>query len=202
MTTANNIFSTNETAYAVDRSGQIVAWNQAAAQAFGYTEAQALGQRCWELLSGRDIFGNRSCCEGCPVRASAFGGESINRFQIDFKTATRERKTFTVRSLMLLNSPGKEIFVHLCQAESDAIENRVSTSPGKFPAASVQQKILTPRQIEVLALLHTGMTGVQIAADLAISVSTVRNHTQQILSKLQVHSRFEAVAVARKLGLI
>ena len=70
MIVGKNPFSTSETAYAVDRSGQIVVWNQAAEKIFGYAESEALRQQCWELLSGRDVLGNQSCCEGCPVRAT------------------------------------------------------------------------------------------------------------------------------------
>ena len=76
MIVKENIFSTSETAYAVDRDGQIVVWNQAAEQTFGYTESEAFGQQCWKLLPGRDVFGNQSCCEGCPVRATAFDIEA------------------------------------------------------------------------------------------------------------------------------
>ena len=56
---ANSIvFNTGEPAYAVDRNGRIVAWNEAAAHTFGYSESTALNANCWELLAGQDIFGN------------------------------------------------------------------------------------------------------------------------------------------------
>jgi DNA-binding CsgD family transcriptional regulator len=197
MITGKKIFSTSETAYAVDRSGQIVVWNQAAEKTFGYVESEALGQQCWELLSGRDVFGNQSCCEGCPVRATAFNNEPINRFQVDFKTAAHERKRFSVNTLMLFNDPGNEVFVHLCRPESDATENVANHSP-----VYNQRKTLTPRETEVLTLLNKGMTVAEIATALTVSASTVRNHTQHILLKLHVHSRFEAVALGRKLDLI
>jgi len=197
-----SIFSTSETAYAVDRYGQIVVWNQAAEQTFGYTESEALGRQCWELLSGRDVFGNQSCCEGCPVRATAFSKEPINRFQIDFKTAAQERKRFTVSTLMLFDAPGKELFVHLCQPEADVNESTVTKHVTINPAANHQPKILTPRETEVLALLHKGMTVAEIATALGVSTSTVRNHTQHILLKLHVHNRLGAVVVGSKFGLI
>ena len=190
-------FRTSEAAFAVDRNGQIVAWNQAAKRTFGYTKSRALGQRCWELLSGRDIFGNQSCCEGCPVRAAAFANEPINRFQIDFKSADQKRKKYTVSTLMLFNGPGKESFVHLCRPKSRDSESEVPKH-----AKNHQHKSLTPRETEVLTLLHKGMTVLEIADVLTISPSTVRNHTQHILSKLDSHSRFEAVAIGRKLNLI
>jgi NMD protein affecting ribosome stability and mRNA decay len=46
----------------------------------------------------------------------------------------------------------------------------------------------------VLKLLVVGRNGKEIAADLAISPETVREHVQSILAKLQVHSRLEAAA--------
>ena len=123
MLTEKSIFRTSEAAYAVDRNGQIVVWNQAAKKTFGYNKSEALGQHCWELLSGRDIFGNQSCCKGCPVRVAAFSNEPINRFQIDFKTATHERKRFTVSTLILFNGLGNEVFVHLCNPKSGVIKH-------------------------------------------------------------------------------
>jgi len=46
-----------------------------------------------------------------------------------------------------------------------------------------------------------GKRGSQIAADLMISTDTVRTHTRSIFAKLDVHSRLEAVRVARSAGL-
>lgn len=202
MTAAKNIFSTSETAYAVDRTGQVVVWNQAAEKTFGYTESEALGQQCWELLSGQDIFGNPSCCEGCPVRSTAFDGKPISRFQIDFETAKQQRKRFTVSTLMLLNSPGKEVFVHLCHPESEVSEEIILKHTADHSEVNKQYYVLTLRETEVLNLLHKGITVTEIANALSICTSTVRNHIQHILLKLHVHSRFEAVALGRKLNLI
>lgn len=202
MIASEKLFSTSETAYAVDRNGKIVAWNQAAEHAFGYTRSKALGQNCWELLSGRDIFGNQSCCEGCPIRSAAFDNEPINRFQIDFETAAHERKRFTVSTLILFNGSGQKVFVHLCHPEPEATENNLTRHANNPSTVKTKLRALTPRETEVLSLLHQGMTVAQVAAAMRISPSTVRNHTQHILFKLHVHSRFEAVALGRKLGLI
>jgi len=202
MISGKSTFRTSEAAFAVDRNGQIVAWNQAAKKTFGYTKSKAMGKHCWELLSGRDIFGNQSCCEGCPVRAAAFANEPINRFQIDFKIATQKRKKYRVSTLMLFNGPGKESFVHLCRPESEMSESGVSKQAANHSCVSSEHQPLTPRETEVLTLLHKGMTVTEIADALTISPSTVRNHTQHIFLKLDVHSRFEAVAIGRKLNLI
>ena len=202
MVARDKLFSTSETAYAVDRDGRIVVWNHAAEKTFGYAESKALGQRCWELLSGRDVFGNQSCCEGCPVRTTAFNDEPINRFQIDFKTAAHERKRFTVSTLMLFNAPSKEVFVHLCHPETNVNESTVTKHVTHPSAVYSQARALTPRETEVLTLLHKGMTISDIAAAMSISSATVRNHTQHVLMKLHVHNRLEAVILGRKLGLI
>lgn len=177
-------------------------WNQAAEHTFGYAESEALGQKCWELLSGRDVFGNQSCCEGCPVRGTAFNNEPINRFQVDFKTADHQRKRFTVSTLMLFNTPGKEVFVHLCRPETNVNESTVTKRVTNPSAVNSQPNTLTPRETEVLALLHKGMTVARIATALGISASTVRNHTRHILLKLHAHNQVEAVALGRKLGLM
>lgn len=57
---------------------------------------------------------------------------------------------------------------------------------------------LTPRQAEVLRLLEHGRSTEQIASELHLSLETVRNHIRGILRALGVHSRLEAVAVARR----
>ena len=56
--------------------------------------------------------------------------------------------------------------------------------------------VLTAREAEVLALLADGLMQGEIAARLVVSPRTVGTHIQHILSKLDVHSRAQAVAVA------
>jgi PAS domain S-box-containing protein len=56
---------------------------------------------------------------------------------------------------------------------------------------------LTPRQSEVLRLLEHGRSTEQIAAELNLSAETIRNHIRHLMRTLGVHSRLEAVAVAR-----
>lgn len=61
---------------------------------------------------------------------------------------------------------------------------------------------LTPRQVEVLALLALGLSDARIAERLFISPKTAGHHVSAILSKLQVTSRTEAVHVARERDLL
>jgi two-component system NarL family response regulator len=61
---------------------------------------------------------------------------------------------------------------------------------------------LTPRQTEVLRLLKRGRSTEQIAQELHLSTETVRNHVRHLLRALGVHTRLEAVAVARQEHLV
>ena len=65
------------------------------------------------------------------------------------------------------------------------------------PEDSPAHPALTPRQAEVLRLLERGYSTRQIANELHLSLDTVRNHVRGLLRALGVHSRLEAVAVAR-----
>ncbi|MGH3943428.1 MAG: response regulator transcription factor, partial [Pseudonocardiaceae bacterium] len=57
--------------------------------------------------------------------------------------------------------------------------------------------ILTCRERAVLMCLVEGRGKAEIADELGLSVNTVRTHTNKIFAKLGVHSKLEAVAVAR-----
>ena len=61
---------------------------------------------------------------------------------------------------------------------------------------------LSEREVEVLQLLSAGLSNKEIADRLYISLNTVRTHTKNINSKLNVHSRTKAVARAKELGII
>lgn len=65
-----------------------------------------------------------------------------------------------------------------------------------------EEKILSAREKQVLALINQGLTSKEIAAALFISVNTVSRHRQEILAKLRVKNSVEACQVASRLGFI
>ncbi len=81
--------------------------------------------------------------------------------------------------------------------EFAALARRDEHEAPKVPAPR-----LTGREIQVLRLVARGMNNRDIAKDLFISENTVKNHVRNILEKLQIHSRMEAVMVAVREKLI
>lgn len=61
---------------------------------------------------------------------------------------------------------------------------------------------LSERELEVLQLIAAGLNNPQIAEQLFLTLNTVKTHTRNIYGKLDVHSRTQAVARARALGLL
>ncbi len=72
-------------------------------------------------------------------------------------------------------------------------------------AHRINQPLIEPlsdRELDVLKRLGTEMSGPEIARTLMISLNTLRTHTKNIYSKLDVNSRRAAVGRAQELGLI
>ena len=82
----------------------------------------------------------------------------------------------------------------------DGIEPAKSTPPTGQTAGLVEP--LSPRELEVLALAAQGLTNQQIAAQLVISIRTVKKHIENINSKLGAQNRTQAAARARELGIL
>jgi LuxR family maltose regulon positive regulatory protein len=81
------------------------------------------------------------------------------------------------------------------EAERSAL--LINTRPG-----DALLKPLSERELEVLSLVAAGKSNHEIAAKLVISIGTVKRHTVNIFTKLDVRNRTEAVAKARQLGLL
>jgi DNA-binding NarL/FixJ family response regulator len=126
---------------------------------------------------------------------------------IDFEAALRAG----VRGILPTTSTESEIVaaveaiaLGLVVLHSDTIESvlplKESSVRQKETANPVQA--LTPREIEVLDMLGSGLGNKAIAKRLNISDHTVKFHVSSIFQKLSVSKRTEAVAVAVRLGLI
>lgn len=78
----------------------------------------------------------------------------------------------------------------------------VETSPSAAPVSGSLIEALSQRELDILRLFKTELSGPEIAQELVIALSTVRTHTKSIYNKLNVNSRRGAVKRAMELGLI
>lgn len=78
-------------------------------------------------------------------------------------------------------------------------EFKQMSKPEREPGPGLR---LTDRELEVLRLVAKGMNNREVAKELFISENTVKNHVRNILEKLQLHSRMEAVMYAMREKLL
>ena len=83
-----------------------------------------------------------------------------------------------------------------------AVLEGLSVREAPWPEAAPDHDPLTPREIEVFELLGKGLSNREIAALLEISAHTAKFHVGQILAKLGVATRAEAVGEGLRQGLI
>jgi DNA-binding NarL/FixJ family response regulator len=81
------------------------------------------------------------------------------------------------------------------------IAQRVASARDRLPERRPVE-VLTPRELEVLKALAEGLSAAEICEELAIAQNTFRTHVQNIMNKLRVHSKLEAVAFAIRYRLV
>jgi PAS domain S-box-containing protein len=200
--------------FVTDRHNRIVFWNQSAERILGYAPGEVVGKPCAARLEGCDAYGNRYCSESCPVTGMATRGESVNHFGLKLRARDGDVVTVDVTILNLGGqAPGDFYLAHILRTERlelPSIQSAERSAPPASPfvasreSPDVRARRLTAREVEVLGMLAAGRATPEIAAALHISNLTARNHIQNILDKLEVHSKSEAVAFAfqKRLNLV
>jgi DNA-binding CsgD family transcriptional regulator len=87
-------------------------------------------------------------------------------------------------------------------AANEVADAVVVTARETLPPAASADGALTPRELEVLALLAEGASNKVIARQLGISVHTAKFHVGSLIDKLDAIGRTDAVAHAARLGVI
>lgn len=177
--------------FVTDRAGRLEYWNRAALALFA-SDASSLGERpCWEIARFRTPGGEALCGPDCPVHRwirdstlpdpilvlrRAPGECSFGMELLVFGISSRGPKRHAVLHLL---KPSRSRRVRAATLASETIARRIDR--------------LTQREREVLESLASGLTTMQIAEALFLSPATVRNHVRNLLAKLEVHHRIEAV---------
>lgn len=205
---------TADAAFAVNAAGRISAWNKAATELFGRTEAEAINLPCHELLQCDDENGT-ICIEHCVIERAA--QDNRPRPNFDLRVQTKTAKLWCNLSTLIAIEPGSgshhtiyivrpvEMRKRLEQALSEFVRRQASNGQKGGPIISSAPKLrisLSSREVEVLKSLAKGHSTRVIADQLSISSATVNNHIKHILRKLGVHTRLEAIRYAESMGVI
>lgn len=199
--------------FVTDRNLNIVIYNKAAEKLLGFPAEEVLGRYCYDVIRGRDSSGNLLCHRSCYVVVGSREGKGIPT--CDLVTRMKAGKEIWLNmSTFVTRSPHEELsaVIHIFRDITGRrqIERLIEALNAKFVQApeprtvkaAVEAKPLTARELEVLRLLASGATTKAIAQKLFISPFTARNHIRNILAKLGVHTRLEAVILAFRRSLL
>lgn len=172
---------------------RITFWNRAAERMLGYSATEVLGRTCCEVLERGSH---------CQIKAAREARPEGGAFEMTARTRRGETVQLSVSTLVVPPRNGEgPVTVHLFREmpKSAAARPSAAAVAGEpDPLAGT----LTRREIEVLRLLAEGCNTRAAAQRLGVSPATVRNHVQNLLGKLGVHSRLQAVAYANRRGLL
>jgi DNA-binding CsgD family transcriptional regulator len=199
-------------AFATDSRDRIVFWNSGMSELVDKRADEVLGHRCYETMAGRDVFGNRFCYANCSVIATLREEDKVSGFELKVAANGSGQRAVTVTILKLPGvRPDLFTLVHILQpiSEEGRVERlleRLSMGKGMprvlAPPEAADAPPLTRRETEILNHVAAGLQNKEVALKLDLSLATVRNHIHNILDKLGVHSKLEAVALSFRKGWI
>src|SRR5262245_2658588 len=209
--------STSDASFAVSSDGLIAAWNSAAEGLFGLPASSALGQSCGAILKATDECGS-VCSANCTVRRSIEQRHPLSNFDLQVETvngrqwsnvsvlitdgynSTRSYAIYLVRPIDLRKR--LEILVRDFVVINTNVRPEDAVAMMASTRAPAKDSDLSPRELEILRMLAHGESSKTVSAQLNISRTTVNNHVQHILRKLDAHTRLEAIRRAEHAGLI
>lgn len=218
---AQRAFDASPMPFTVSRldDGAVLAINDSALAAFGFTREQVVGRRMSELgvrselLSQREAFARqlreRRSLRDVEVSLTLPSGETLH----------------TVSAYEVVESNGEELLLSMfldvterrrtqeqmhraiqeVMSDTDWFSHRVMERLAHIRTGGTEMPLpveFSKRERQVLERLAQGMNNKAIARDLELSVHTVRNYTANLYDKINVHSRAEAIVWARERGII
>ena len=224
----DTLCNTTDGVFIVDAEKRILRWNKGAERILGFAEADVLNHECYQVVSGKFRQDRVLCSKNCKIHGNALNGTPQENF--DMLVQGKDNKPLWLNVSVLSPADGGEPFLaHILRDVTQektkelALEQFLSyleahdllpkeSSAGNAPlrnaaAAKVAAMdktaaSLSDREIEVLTLLAEGLSTKNLAQKLSISHFTARNHIQNILVKLDLHSKAQAVSYAFKRGIL
>ena len=220
------VFNTADGVYIVNPELRIVYWNKGAERILGFSEKEALNRECFRVIAGRYPIDKLYCHSNCKVRFCFSKRTPVENIELNTHDKNGKEKWLNVSTLFSQKNDNGFI-VHIIRDITQ--EKRVRKAANRFlaelgvddegrsglrsegaPLTLPEKKggiveeppILSKREIEVLTMMAEGLTTKALAQQLNISHFTARNHIQNILEKLDLHSKSQAVSYAFKKGLL
>lgn len=168
-------------AFEIDSKGMILAWNGGMEQLTGIGAAKVIGKPCRNLSLFCDAGGRSVCDRECPIhQAAKTMGSYLGKRQV-YLNGQGQAIPVTKTVFICRGSQSEDRVVHV-------VLERVKGMEGAFG--------LTPSEKRVLRYMCQGYSTEEIAFRMSITYNTVRTHIRNVLSKLGVHKRTEAVSLA------
>jgi len=214
--------------FIVNADKRILRWNTGAEKILGHPEDTVLNHECFQVISGKSRDDQPLCGQNCKIHAWSLKG--ILPPNYDLLVRDCEGKSLWLNVSILSYRDGAEPYVaHILRditvekrkelaleqfladlmaqdlIPRNTLEERLAARIVRTSPLSGAQKpaaVLSDREIEVLTLLAEGLPTKSLAQKLNISHFTARNHIQNILVKLNLHSKAQAVSYAFKKGIL
>ncbi|QIN78443.1 PAS domain-containing protein [Rubrobacter marinus] len=203
---------TMDAVFAVAPDHRILYWDSRMESLTGILAEEAVGMPFYEVLVGECEDGGSFSARAWAATRLGRDGQPIPGYDARIETRMGGGRWIGV-SVLGLDTKAGTYLVHLvrdAQRAHDTLEmarGLLRLSPREETATAARPKHrdapeLTPRQREVLGMLADGKGVKEIRRELYLSQATVRNHVRSLLQALGAHSQLEALAKARKAGLL
>jgi len=183
--------------------------NRHAERLLGIRWADWKGAPCHRAVAGRDADGHPICKSACRISCLLAAGKPLPSLEAEVGPAG-PRARWSRWTVIPVPGPagGAPWMVHTATdmgraRQSEQYLRRVATRSAALREVDVtfEPRELTPRESEILDLLADDLELGEIARELEISHTTVRNHVQRLTAAIGAHSVAEAVAM-RLLGRV
>ena len=206
--------STDDAAFSITESGEILSWNAAAEALFGFAASEVLHKYCHEVLDAHGRLGSSICMRNCAVQRCAMHAGPVPSFDMQARHRNGSTVWANVSTLSYRNPRnGRLIVTHLARDISARMQrealisewieiSRKLTSSGNGSPGNAPVQALSDREIQILQLFAQAKSATEVARTVGITSSTLRNHLHRINEKLGTRDRLSAVTNAMRRGLI
>ena len=220
--------NTADGVFIVDANKRIVRWNRGAEKILGYPETDVLNRECYRVISGKARPDKTLCSQNCKIHSSVLKGVPQKNFDMlalgnegnslwlnvstlspldgeapflahIIRDITQEKTKGLALEQFLADLNAHDLIPSEDSGEKQALKKAAAN---QFQSSDKPAATLSERETEVLTLLAEGLPTKSLAQKLNISHFTARNHIQNILVKLGLHSKAQAVSYAFKKGIL